>query len=269
MKAIKTIFILLVLLKLLNSCQETIDVDLPEQQERLVVDALMRIPDGNTSLVNAYLRLTLTADYFADDIPVVADAIVNLNSASNTYRMQYRGDGYYSIAVPRDELTQDLMRLTIFYNENTYRATAQFQTAVPFDSIIQGDGSLFAGDETEVVFNYTDEPGITNYYLFDLDKGQFLTSEDTFYKDQAFSFSYFYEDVKPNDTLEVDLIGITKPFFDYMSIVINQSGQASGNPFTAPPSEIRGNVINATDEANYPLGYFAIGQVYSGQIVIE
>ncbi|MAW94646.1 MULTISPECIES: DUF4249 family protein [unclassified Leeuwenhoekiella] len=269
MKNFKNYISILVLIQLFTSCQETIDVDLPQQQERLVVDALMRIPDDSSAFTTAYLRLTLTADYFADDIPVVADAIVNINSESNTYRMQYRGDGYYSIAIPRTEFIRDLMRLTIFYNGDTYRASARFQTAVPFDNIVQGDGSLFAGDETEVVFSYTDEPGITNYYLFDLDKGQFLTSEDTFYKDQAFSFSYFYEDLKPNDTLNVDLIGINKPFFDYMSIVINQSGQASGNPFTAPPSEIRGNVINATNEANYPLGYFAIGEVYSDQIVIE
>ncbi len=269
MKYFKNYFLILLIFQLLAGCQEVIEVDLPQQQERLVVDALMRIPEGDSPLVNTFLRLTLTADYFEDTVPNVADAIVNLNSESNTYRMQYQEDGYYSTRVPRSELTEDVMRLTIFYNDETYRASARYQTSVPFDTIIQGDGSLFAGDETEVIYSYTDEPDVNNYYLFDLDRGQFLTSEDTFYKDQMFSFSYFYEDLQPNDTLDVSVTGINKPLFDYMSIVLNQSGQASGNPFTAPPSEIRGNVINSTNEEHYPLGYFAIGQVYSGQVIIE
>ncbi len=265
----KYYYILISLLLLLASCQETIDVDLPPQQERLVVDALMRIPDNNSDFALASLRLSLTANYFAENVPTVGDAIINLNTETNTYRMEYRGDGYYSVLVPRNEFTQDLIRLTIFYNDEIYRASAYYETSVPFDAISQGDGSLFAGDETEVIFSYTDQPNVDNYYLFDLDLGQYLTSEDTFYKNQAFSFSYFYEDLEPNDTLNVKLLGITKPFYDYMSLVINQSGQASGNPFTAPPSEIRGNVINVTNEDHYPLGYFAIGQVYSGQIIIE
>ncbi|HBT09102.1 MAG TPA: DUF4249 domain-containing protein, partial [Leeuwenhoekiella sp.] len=40
----------------LVGCQEAIDVDLPPTEERLVVDALMRIPDNDTFLVEAYLK---------------------------------------------------------------------------------------------------------------------------------------------------------------------------------------------------------------------
>ncbi|MGO4910944.1 DUF4249 family protein [Leeuwenhoekiella sp. W20_SRS_FM14] len=254
---------------LITSCQETIDVDLPQTEERLVVDALMRIPQSNSNFVRAYLRLTLTTGFFEDTIPTVNDAIINLRSNTETFRLNLDGNGYYSAMVPRDQITNDEMTLTIFYKDEIYRSTARFIASVPFDNLSQGDGSLFSGDETEVVVTYTDTPNQDNYYLFDLDQGQYLTSEDTFYKNQQFSFSYFYDEVKPQDTLNVELIGITKPFFDYMSIVINQSGSASGNPFAAPPSEIRGNVINDTDEAHYPLGYFAIGESFSDQLIIE
>lgn len=250
-------------------CQETIDVDLPETQERLVVDALMRIPDTESDLTEAYVRLSLTTGFFADSIPTVNDAIINLSSDSNTFRLNPQGNGYYSTFVPKDEMTQDEMQLTIFYKDEIYRSSAQFEPSVRINSLTQGDGSLFAGDETEVIVAYTDIANQDNFYLFDLDRGQYLTSEDTFYKDQNFSFSYFYEDLKIQDTLNVNIIGINKPFFDYMSIVINQSGSGSGNPFAAPPSEIRGNVINDTNEEHYPLGYFAIGQVYNDQLIIE
>ncbi|MEH6656188.1 DUF4249 family protein [Leeuwenhoekiella marinoflava] len=251
------------------SCQETIDVDLPETQERLVVDALMRIPHAETFLTEARLRLTLTAEYFADSVPTVNDALVNLNNSENTFTLNSQGNGFYSNTIPRDVMEQDSLRLTIFYNDEVYISDAKFIPAVPINSIIQGDGSLFSGDETEVIINYTDAQNQDDFYLFDLDLGNYLTSEDTFYKNQDFSFSYFYEDLNPQDTVNIKLMGIDKSFFDYMSIIINQSGQASGNPFTAPPSEIRGNVTNETDENNYPLGYFIITQTYSESIIIE
>jgi len=251
------------------SCQETIDVDLPETQERLVVDALMRIPDGDTFLTEARLRLTLSAAYFADSVPTVDDAIVNLNNSENTFRLESQGNGFYATTIPREIIEEDSLRLTIFYKDAVYRSDAKFISAVPINSIVQGDGSLFAGDETEIIISYTDAQDQEDYYLFDLDLGNYLTSEDTFYKNQNFAFSYFYDNLSPQDTLNIDLMGINKPFFDYMSIIINQSGQASGNPFTAPPSEVRGNVINETDENNYPLGYFIITQTYTESIIIE
>ena len=120
-----------------------------------------------------------------------------------------------------------------------------------------------------MVITYTDLANEDNFYLFDLDKGQFLASEDTFYKDRQFSFSYFYEDLNVQDTLDIDLIGINKPFYDYMTVLLNQTGQASGNPFVPPPSTVRGNIVNTTNKAHYPLGYFAIGAVYSASIIIE
>lgn len=269
MKQFFSTFAVLFIAITLNSCQETIDVDLPETQEQLVVDALMRIPDTETFLTEARLRLTLTTAYFADSVPTVDDAIVNLNNKENTFRLNSQGNGFYSTTIPRDIIEQDSLRLTIFYNDEVYRSDAKFISAVPINSISQGDGSLFAGDETEIIISYTDTQDQDNFYLFDLDLGNYLTSEDTFYKNQNFAFSYFYEDLSPQDTLNIELMGINKPFFDYMSIIINQSGQATGNPFTAPPSEIRGNVINETDESNYPLGYFIIAQTYAESIIIE
>ena len=250
-------------------CQEAIDVELPPTEERLVVDALMRIPDNDTFLVEAYLKLTRTANYYADTIPTVSDALVYLTTSNETYTLQPEENGFYSTILPRSELTTGNMILNIEYEGELYEASTQYFPAVPIDSVIQGEESLFSEDETEVVITYTDLANEDNFYLFDLDKGQFLASEDTFYKDRQFSFSYFYEDLNVQDTLDIDLIGINKPFFDYMTVLLNQTGQASGNPFVPPPSTVRGNIVNTTNKEHYPLGYFAIGAVYSASIIIE
>ncbi len=269
MKRLKNCYIFLLLMTLLVSCQDTIEVDLPPTQERLVIDAVMRIPDTDTFLVEAYLKLSKTTDYYADSIPKVNDALVSLTTSNQTYTLQAEENGFYSTVLPRKELTQGPVSLAIEYEEEFYSATTQFVNAVPIDQVEQGDGSLFAGDETEVIITYTDAPNQTNYYLFDLDKGQYLTSEDTFYQNQQFSFSFFYEDLKPNDTLNIELLGVNKAFSDFMTVTINQSGQASGNPFVPAPSVIRGNIVNETNDAHYPIGYFSISQVYTASIIIE
>lgn len=251
------------------SCQEVVDVDLPPTDKRLVIDALIAVPDNESNNIIASVKLTETADYYADSVPNVNGATIDLKGGTITYRLNEQGNGYYAAAVPRQFITSQPIDLIVNYKEETYSSTANYIPAVPIDSLKQGDNGLFAGDETEVILYYTDAPDRNDYYLFNLDRGQFLTSEDTFYKGQAFSFSYFYENVKPTDTLNVQLYGITKPFYDYMSIVINQSGQNSGNPFAAPPSEVRGNIINETNAAHYPLGYFSISAVYYNDIIIE
>ena len=195
--------------------------------------------------------------------------MVSLTTSNQTYTLQAEENGFYSTVLPREELIQGPVSLAIEYEEEFYSATTQFVNAVPIDQVEQGDGSLFAGDETEVIITYTDAPNQTNYYLFDLDKGQYLTSEDTFYQNQQFSFSFFYEDLKPNDTLNIELLGVNKAFSDFMTVTINQSGQASGNPFVPAPSVIRGNIVNETNDAHYPIGYFSISQVYTASIIIE
>ena len=54
--------------------------------------------------------------------------------------------------------------------------------------------------------------------------------------------------------------GITKEYYTYFEILINQSGQNSGGPFQSVPSSLLGNIINTTNESNFPLGYFHIAE---------
>ncbi|MEE3227001.1 MAG: DUF4249 domain-containing protein, partial [Bacteroidota bacterium] len=96
MKRLKNCYIVLLLMTLLVSCQDTIEVDLPPTQERLVIDAVMRIPDTDTFLVEAYLKLSKTTDYYADSIPKVNDALVSLTTSNQTYTLQAEENGFYS-----------------------------------------------------------------------------------------------------------------------------------------------------------------------------
>ncbi len=46
-----------------------------------------------------------------------------------------------------------------------------------------------------------------------------------------------------------------------MSVLVSIAGNNGGGPFQSPPATVRGNIINTTNSANYPLGYFSLSEV--------
>ena len=56
------------------------------------------------------------------------------------------------------------------------------------------------------------------------------------------------------------MAGISKDYYTYFRVLLSQSGQNSGGPFETVPSSLLGNMINKTNENNFPLGYFHISE---------
>ncbi|MEH6408250.1 MAG: DUF4249 family protein [Leeuwenhoekiella sp.] len=267
---VKTSLYILIFSLVFISCEDVIDVDLPKTEKRLVVDALVRVPaELSDEIVNVSVLLTSTAPFDEEGVPLITGAEVRFITQSASFLFTDAGDGNYITQMPVEILKTETIELVIKYENETYSSTANYVPTVPIDSLEEGDGALFNGDETEVIITYTDLAPRIDYYLFDLDKTYFLASEDKFYQGQQFSFSYFYEDLEPQTVLYVDILGVDKSFYDYMNIVITQSGQDSGGPFESPPATVRGNIINTTNKENYALGYFAIAQEYSATITLE
>lgn len=251
----------------LHSCEDVIDVDLPETDVRLVIEGLIRISgEGESDLI--LIKLTETAPFFDLEVPLVSDAKVELSTSSKNYPLTY-GAGFYSTTISRKETSTETFELRITYKGEEYRGSAKMIPTVPVDDLKQGSGSLFSGNEKELIVSYTDPPETDDYYLFDLDYGFFLVSEDSFYQGNPFSFSYFYEDLEAGDRVTIRILGIDKNFYDYMNIVISQTGQDAGGPFESPPAVVRGNIRNITNPENYPLGYFAIARQYGKTIELE
>ncbi len=176
--------------------------------------------------------------------------------------------------------TSGELSLTIEYNDELFLARTRFAPTVPFDEIIQGDGTLFSGDETEIIVSFTDDAERNDFYIFDFDFNEYLVSEDTFYQGQKFEFSYFYDDIEVGETLNISILGADESFYNYMDQLIVQSGGNQG-PFQTPVATVRGNIINVTGidnmdvfdnverANNFALGYFAVVQEYQETITIE
>ncbi len=282
----RLLFILSVLSLIWSSCQEVITVELPNQEPKLIVDALIRI-DTTISSTLVTVSIRQTSDFFGEISPVSVNQITmsNLdNPGNNTDQVLDEtepGSGIYQQFFSTEELARDRWFLQINYQGEFYVAESLMQYSVPIDQLTIGDGSLFTEESTELLVRYSDIGGREDYYLFDYGNDDFFASEDVFYDGQQFEFSYFYdEQFNPGDTLTVSIMGIDRDFFNYMNLLREQSEGGFG-PFATPAVSVRGNLINATDinnndnynnvndPDNYALGYFAIVQEYKGFIVVE
>ncbi|MBW1298183.1 DUF4249 domain-containing protein [Aquimarina litoralis] len=262
-------------LLIITSCEDVIDVDVPNGEPRLVIDASFEIYLDETP-VDALggVRLTLSAPFFDDSVPTVSDATVFITNLSDNSVVNFvESLGESGFFIPEDpnvipEFGIDY-ELTVIYNEETYKATTQLIPTVAIDNVEQGDGTLFDGDETEIIIFFTDDGNREDFYLFDFDFNLYLPSEDRFYQGESFNFSYFYEDMVGGEEVTIKILGIEERYFNYSNILIEQSEQDGGNPFQTPPAQIRGNIINTTNPDNYALGYFNLSEANRFQFIIE
>lgn len=276
-----------------------IEVDTPEGDQRLIVDGLIRV-DTNEPYIPVEIRVSLTSGFFNETTPtsvesmliiyeLFEDGTVRSTGASNLAETE-PGSGIY---VPDPNFSSDQrigigaadenMRFTLLieHQGREYAGQTRYVPAVPVDNLAQGTETLFDEDETEIIVTFTDQPDKDNFYVVDFGFGDYLVTEDEFYKGQQFEFSYFYDRTfEPGTELEISILGADRGFYNYMDQLIEQGGESQG-PFQTPVATVRGNVFDVTgldnvdvvdnvgQPDNFPLGYFAIVQEYSSTISTE
>lgn len=296
----KLCYLLLICVGLLASCEDVIEVEVPEGETRLIVDGLIRV-DTTQTFVPVSIKVSETSGFF-DEIPAaslesiiiiyekIEDDLVVLTASSSLAELT-PGSGIYEpdptfdadqrIRVA-DIIDGDwLFTLIIRHEGRRYIAQTRYVPSVPIDNLEQGTGTLFAGDETEVLVTFTDDPDRDNFYLFDFDFDEFLVTEDEFYQGQQFQFSYFYDrEFEPGREIEISIMGVDQQFYNYMDLILEQT-EGNFGFFETPRATVRGNVfditgldnidvLDNTDRPNaFPLGYFAIVQEFKDTLVIQ
>ncbi|WP_242135881.1 DUF4249 domain-containing protein [Aestuariivivens marinum] len=261
----KLIYIMILVISF-SSCEDVIDVDLKTTDPRLVIDANINWVNGTTGNLQ-FVKLTLTAPFFNDDVPPATGATVVVSDAfNNTYNFIEEGlTGVYKNDSFVPEIN-GIYHLTIIYNNETFTATEQLMPVSSIEYVEQKNDGGFSGNETEIEAYYTDPKGINNYYLFEfINTSTNIVSLEVYDDEftdgnQIFAF-HSEEDLETGDILEIRNYGISKQFFEYLSILLQQSDEESGDPFEVQPATVRGNCINETNPKNYPLGYFRASQV--------
>lgn len=262
----KILIIPALILFIFTSCEKVIDVNLPTIEPKLIIDASFEVFfDKNPVTANTTVKLRLSADYFDDEIPTVSNATVFLTNLTNNTIINYvdaNTDGNFEPITPFIPSDNTEYELTVIYDNETYKGKATKVKSTPFTNVIQGEETLFTGKETEVEVTFKDAPIVENYYLFNFDKNLFLPIDDRFFNGSDYNFSFFYDedDVTLPETVTIKIGGITKEYYTYFEILISQSESNGGGPFETAPSSLLGNMINKTNEKNFPLGYFHISE---------
>lgn len=300
-------------------CEDVIDIEVPNGEEQLIIDALVRV-DTSQALTSIRIRVTESISFFEEPNPgqVIQMSIANIitnefvlfeedDNDPGVY-VPVASDGSIPVegdAVPTTFLTSgDALVLAAATAEQLIVSFAQFVPTVPIDSLEQGDEILFDEDDREVIVTFTDDGSREDYYIFDFDFDEFITTPDTFFQGEEFQFSFFYDGTEdgltPGETAEISILGADIIFFNYFSLLLEQSQQGAAGPFQTPAATVRGNIIDitnlvdidinnidinsiadfnidATDLAefsnvgnpNFVLGYFAVVQEFTDSITIE
>lgn len=248
------------------SCEDVIDIDLNETPPKLVIDASINWFKG-TDGSDQFIKLTLTAPYFSDSVPPATGAQVYIIDANNsTFNFTEVGNsGIYNNSdfIP---VLGNTYTLFITYEEEIYTATETLKSVVPIDYVEQNDTGGFSGEETELKAFYTDPAEEENHYFFEFisDIPEVITLEvyeDQFTNgNQIFGF-YTEEELSTGDVVIIRNYGISRQFYEYMFILLQQNSQDSGGPFETQPATVRGNCVNQTNPDKFPLGYFRLSEV--------
>lgn len=260
-----------VFLLLITSCQEVIDLDLDTANPRLVIDAGIVWEKGTDGALQT-IKLSTTTDYYTTEVPPVSGATVSvINSEGMAFQfVESPGTGEYVCTdfIPEIDETYEL---TVLVDGETYTASEQLVSAPEITHIEQHDNGGFFGEDTEVRFYYQDNGEETNFYLSKFNTDfllfpEYYTINDDFSQGNEMFELFINEDLEVGDEVHMSLSGISEQFYNYMSSLLEST---SGNPFNTPPGNIRGNIINQTDEENYALGYFRLSEMDAASHLVE
>lgn len=259
---------------LFNSCQDVIDVEVPNAAPRLVIDASLNWFNGTNGNIQT-IDLTLSAPFFNNTIPPATGATVTVINQNNTVFnfIDVENNGSY-ICQNFIPVLNETYTLNIVYNGETYTGIETLTAVTPIDFIEQTNDGGFSGDEIEIKAYYTDPAEQENYYFFAFQE-EFETNpnlnvyDDQFINgNQIFAF-YTNEDTVAGNELSIKNYGVSKQFYDFMFLLLQQSETSGGGPFEVQPATVRGNCINTTNPNNYPFGYFRASQATEVIYIIE
>lgn len=250
----------------LTSCEDVIDLNLNTSEPRLVIDASLNWIKGTTGNEQK-IKLTLTAPYFDTTVPPANGAqVVVKDTDNNTFNfIEESNTGIYINNNFIPEINKTYI-LEIIYKGETYTATESLKSVVPIDYVEQKNNGGFSGNETELKAYYTDPAEQENYYFFEFKSDVAEIPSLEVYKDeftngnQIFGF-YSEEDLNPGNQVVIRNYGISKRFYEFMFLLLQQNSTDTGGPFETQPATIRGNIINQTNSDNFPSGYFRLSEV--------
>ena len=259
----------------LFSCEDFIEVEVQNTTPRLVIDAQFNMYTKEQQLrLEGGVRLSFSANYFDEELPVVKDALVTITHLNSGLEYPLLFDESIGMFVPDkiDFLTDfnSKYELSVLHQGQAYTGSTVFVPVPPILKAVQGTKTLFSGDETEIILSFQDFSEREDFYLYDFGQEIYRPIEDRFFQGEEFVFSHFYSsgEVKVGDIITIKAHGVEEQYYNYFNLILTLT-DSNGGPFQSLPASSRGNILNVTQPDNYPLGYFLISESDQKQLLIE
>jgi hypothetical protein len=269
----KNIMLLIIALAML-SCTEVVNIPLENNEPNLVIEALIDWQKGTTGNIQK-IKLTTTADFYTNQIPVVNGANVTIKNEANTLFnfIEIDNTGEY-VCTNFEPVLNKTYHLTIISNGNTYTATETLKSVAPIINVTQETVNFFGGDTKTIKAFYNDPEATQDYYSYKYvvkyePKPSLYVAEDKFYNGNPYFSVAFDDNIIVGDTVKITHYGISKQYYDYLNILISVAGSPGGGPFQAPPVSVRGNISNTTNPSKFPLGFFRLSEIDHRDYIVE
>ncbi len=252
------LFFIAVFFFTLFSCEKVIDIDLNEDQERIVVEGSLY--DGDTT---HRVKITKTLNFDqSNNFPTVNDAVVSVaDNLGNVGTFASVGNGWYELTsypgVPGRTYT-----LTVVQNGKTYTATSLMPTKVIMDEIVVDDFAFGVTVFKTITAIRQDPAGERNYYLFESKKNDTvipgINLQDDQFNDGSLTLQpILFDEYISGDSIDITMFMIDKTIYDYFNqLATNTNGQG------ATPANPISNFNNGC------LGYFSARTVHKALVVI-
>jgi hypothetical protein len=264
MKKIIFLYTAILMASIFTSCEKNVEVDLDTAPTKLVIDASIDWEKGTDGSFQT-IRLTTTTAYYEQMIPVVSGAQVTVTNNSNTVFefIEDAGTGKYNCTNFAPVIGESYT-LTIVSGGQTYTATEQMIGAPEIGNVEQGLGG-FNGNSIEIKFYFPDNGATDNFYMtsvaanitpiidFDVFNDEFSQGNDEF-------GYYINEDLATGNEVKLSVFGISEQYLNYMNILLPVA-EGGGGPWSTTPVNVRGNIVNQTNRADFALGYFRLSEV--------
>ncbi|MEM9721309.1 MAG: DUF4249 domain-containing protein [Bacteroidota bacterium] len=279
MKTFANIFIAICMGLLLTSCEDVIELDVPESRPQLVVEGSITNTEGRQRI-----KLSWSTPYFEESTPPpVVNAQVRLIDNVN-----------------RNELLQEEVTGTFFTDisgkiGNSYSITITLEdgriyrsdpetlfpvTQIDHIKVVREDPEEELDEEGKagykVLITAFVPPEERNFYRWKIYVNDTLENKpddlafarDDFVNEQVIDVEIFSDYMRQGDSVRVEQMSITESYYDFLSVLFQQT-VFTGGLFDPPPAPIDGNIRNLADEQDYALGYFHASAVVQARTKIE
>jgi len=228
MKSFYTVFVSLMSLALVVSCQKVIDIDLNSTDPKYVIEGIVT---GGETTHQVKITRTLNFDESAP-FPTVNNAVVVISdNAGNTQTLTQVAPGIYeTVGFPGVE--GRTYTISVSVDGKLFTAQSAMPLKVSLDTL-EVLGVPFGLDTFKtIVPKYLDHAGVSNYYQFDIFRDS-VRMEGIYLQDDQFSDGVWNEqplfagDYSTGDTAKVIMYCIDKPVYKYFYSLGANTGSAA------------------------------------------